>query len=170
MVELFCRGVETVNEWTGKIVRWALIPLTLIVTTDVILRYIFNKPTVWAWDVNVQLLGALAILGAGYTLLRGGHISVDVAVLRLSPRARAIIGIVTSVFFFFGIGVMLWKATETAWGSFLIRETMTTYLRPPIYPLRIVMVLGILLLLLQGVSKLIVDLGTAIRRGAGSKP
>ena len=155
------KPIDVVNEWTGRIVAWLLIPLTIIVTMEVTARYVFNKPTIWAWDVNVQLLGALAVLGGGYTLLHKGHIAVDVVVSGFPPRTRAIIDIATSLLFFFSIGVLLWEAVGVAWESILSQETMTTYFRPPIYPLRVAMAVGVLLLLLQGISKLISDLEVA---------
>ena len=165
--ERFCRGVDIVNEWTGKTVRWLIIPLTLIVVIEVTLRYVFNRPTIWAWDINVQLLGAMVILAGGYTLLQGGFISVDVFSTRLSPRARAITELATAVLFFISIIVLLWKTADAAWESMLIRETMMSYFRPPIYPFRVLMVVGVFLLLLQGIAKFIRDLGTATRRGQG---
>ncbi|MBI5967453.1 MAG: TRAP transporter small permease subunit [Deltaproteobacteria bacterium] len=156
----FCRSIDFLNEWVGKISGWLIIPLTLLVIYDVTLRYVFNRPTVWAWDINIQLLGALVVLGGGYTLLHGGHIGVDVLVVQLSSRRRAMVDLITSLFFFFSIGVLLWKAVGEASFSVQIRELYTSVFAPPIYPFKILMVVGILLLLLQGMVKFIRDLIT----------
>lgn len=169
MAKAFCRRIDSCNEWTGKIVCWLIIPLTFIVVYDVILRYVFNRPTVWAWDINIQLLGALVILGGGYVLLHNGHIGVDVLVVRLSPRKRAMVDLVTSLFFFFGVGVLLWKASLDAWSSLQIRELYTSFFQPPIYPLKIVVVIGVLLLLLQGIAKFMRDLSAVTSREMGGK-
>lgn len=59
----FLRVVDTFNTWLGRIGGWLFLPLTVIIFLDVVLRYIFNSPTIWAWDVNVQLMGALVALG-----------------------------------------------------------------------------------------------------------
>ena len=165
MLESFCSKVDALNDWTAKIVRWLILPLTLLVTGEVVLRYVFNSPTIWSLDITVQTFAAFVILGGGYTLLSNGHISVDVLSTRLSLRGRAIVDLVTSVFFFGGIGMFLWKAAGAAWKSILVREAMFSYFRPPLYPLRVVIVLGILLLLLQGIVKFIRDLQTATHSG-----
>lgn len=170
MVRVLRRSVDALNEWTGKVAAWLIIPLTLIVVLDVILRYVFNKPTIWAWDVNVQLLGALVILGAGYCLLHNAHVGVDVLVLRFSPRKRAIIDLITGLFFVFAIGVLLWKTASAAWASLQIREAYSSYWEPPIYPFKMLMVVGILLLLLQGIAKFIRDLGVVIYPGREHRP
>lgn len=166
----FCRFIDSLNERVGKISGWLIIPLTTLVTYDVILRYVFNRPTVWAWDINVQLLGALVVLGGGYALLHDAHIGVDALVIHLSPRRRAIVDLITSGFFFFGIGVLMWKAVGDAWFSLQIRELYSSVFLPPIYPFKILMVIGILLLLLQGVAKFIRDLITVTSTEMKGRP
>ena len=160
MIKSFCNRVDRVNEWVGKYVSWLVIPLTVVVTYDVILRYIFDSPTIWAWDIAVQILATIAILGGGNALLVGAHIGIDVLVERLSPRKRAIIGLITYVFFFFSVGILLWKTAVGAWASALIGERSYSFAAPPVYPLKIVMAVGVALLFLQGIANFIRLLST----------
>lgn len=164
MVKKFCHSIDMLNEWAGRIAAWLIIPLCLIVTYDVILRYIFNRPTVWAWDIDVQLLGASVVLGGGYTLLYNGHIGVDVFVEGLSKRKRAIVEAITSVFFFLGVGVLVWEGAKVAWFSVETREVDFTYFAPPVYPLKVVIAIGFLLLFLQGIAKFIRDIILIVSR------
>jgi len=157
MVKKFCETVDMVNEWAGRITAWLIIPLLLIVTYDVIMRYIFNLPTVWAWDINVQLLGASVALGGGYTLLHRGHIGVDVLVDGLPRKKRAWVDLATSIFFFIGVGVLLWQGVRGAWSSVQTREVDFTFFAPPVYPLKVLISIGFLLLFLQGIVKSIRD-------------
>jgi TRAP-type mannitol/chloroaromatic compound transport system permease small subunit len=160
----FCQIINNLNDWVGKIFGWLIIPLMLLVVFDVILRYIFNRPTIWVWDINVQLLGTLVVLGGGYALRHGAHIGVDALVGHLSPPKRAMVDLITSFFFFFGVGVLMWKATMDAIFSVQIKELYTSVFAPPIYPFKILMVLGILLLFLQGVVKFIQDLNLILKK------
>lgn len=161
--EAFCRRVDAINERVGKYTSFLIAPLVFIVLADVFMRYIFGRPIIWAWDVNIQLLGALSILGAGYAHISNGHVCVDVITSLLSPRRRAIIDVITSVFFFCGIGVMLWQTIVGAWASLLSREAYTSIFLTPIYPFKMLMVVGVFLLLLQGIAKLIRDLTVAFQ-------
>ena len=131
----------------------------------VILRYVFNRPTIWAWDVNVQLLGLLGVMGAGYTLLHRGHVGVDVLAEHLSPRARMILELIMSLFFFLAVGVLVWVVGRGAWTSLQVKEVYTSFWSPPLYPFKVVVVIGVLFLLLQGIVKFIRDLSTFIELG-----
>ncbi len=164
MAETICRTIDAANRWAGKTACWLFVPLMLIVTLDVTLRYLFNRPTAWAWDVNVQLAGALVLLGGGYAFVEGGHIGIDVLVTGLSPRKRALIDVITFFFFLFAIGVLVWHGTQAAWVSVQSREVLSTYFAPPIYPFKCLMAVGFLLLLLQGTAKFIRDLSILIRK------
>lgn len=159
--EAFCDRIDAVNQWTGKIVSMLFLPLVGIVTLEVVLRYFFNKPTIWAWDVNVQLAAAIAIMAGGYGLLYGSHVTVDVMVGHLTSRARARADLVTSALFFFVMAILLWVAVSWAERSVSARELYTSLLEPPLYPLRIVVAIGIFLLLMQGMAKFIRDLAIA---------
>ena len=157
-MKAFCSVVDMVNEWVGRVAAWLVIPMCLLVTYDVTLRYIFNQPTIWSWDINVQLLGASAALGGGFTLLHKGHIGVDVLLLRLSPQKQLIVKLLTSLFFFLGVGVLVWQAGLEAWVSAQQLEVDYTYFAPPLYPIKGTIFLGFLLLFLQGIAELIRDI------------
>ena len=149
----FCSGVDLLNEWTCKIFSWLVVPLMLIVFFDVTLRYVFNSPTIWAWDINLQLLGGLTALGAGYALLTNAHIGVDIIVEQLSSRKRVMVEFIIYLLFIFSVGVFLWQTTLGVWESVLIGERYGSYWSPPVYPVKIAMFLGVLLLWLQGITK-----------------
>jgi len=154
----FYRGVDTVNEWTGRSACYLLLLLTLVVFTEVILRYIFNNPTIWSWDVAMQLAGAAALLGMGYLLLHDKHVAVDVLVNRLPIRRRRILKIAVSPIFFFGVIVLVWQSSVSAWESLIKGEVTNTILAMPVYPFKIVMAFAAVMLLLQGVVNFTRDL------------
>jgi TRAP-type mannitol/chloroaromatic compound transport system permease small subunit len=156
-VTRFCRAVDAGNEWMGKIVAWVFLFLVVISMIEVILRYFFDHPTIWAWDVNVQLLGSLTILGGGYTFLHDSHVRVDALRMRLSERKRGVLDLITSSFFFLGMGVLLWIAASEALSSIQTRERYSSYWGPPIYPFKMIIVLGVFLLVLQGIARVMRD-------------
>jgi TRAP-type mannitol/chloroaromatic compound transport system permease small subunit len=166
-LRFFLRTIDMINEWTGKIAAWLIIPLVFIATFEVIARYVFNRPTIWAWDINEWLMAGLTILMGGYIFLKNGHVTVDVVVRHLSPRPRAIIDLVTFVVFFIGIGALLCGGTGQAWQAFMTREESGTVFKGPIYIVKMAWPLGVFFLLLQGVAKFIRDLMTVIQPKRG---
>ena len=149
--------IDNLNEWCGKIFSWLLIPLTLLVVLDVFTRYVLNRP--WYYiDFSIQVAGCLAVLGMGYTYLHNGHVGVDILVVRLSPKMRAVLDLILSPLFFIGVGALLWKTTEAAYDSLRNLDKFTSMLELPEYPYRILIAVAILLFFLQGIAKFVRDL------------
>jgi TRAP-type mannitol/chloroaromatic compound transport system permease small subunit len=157
-VEFFLKKIDLINEWAGKIFALAFVPLVFIASYEVVMRYIFNRPTIWAWDVNVQLGALLIIMGAGYTLLYDGHVRVDVIYNFFSLRHRTFLDLVTSPLFFLTCVIVIWKGGGEAWNSLKIKEAYTSIWSPPIYPLKLIVPVGVFLLMLQGLAKFIRNL------------
>jgi len=154
-----------INGWIGKIISFFFIPLTLIVMFEVLMRYIFKRPQIWTWDASIMLYGTLIIVGGSYVLRQDKHIRVDVLLMGLSPKARKILDLVVSPFFFLSCWVLLWEGGKFAWKSFQIKEGMGTIWNPPIYPFKMMIPLGALLLLLQGLAKFLRDLTDVMPSG-----
>ena len=153
-MRLFILIVDTMNKWIGKTFCWLLVPLVCITTLEVIMRYVFKRPTIWAWDTNIQIFAAITFLGGGYALLEKGHVTVDVLTLNMSPRKKAFLHILTSVFFFFGIGAVMIGGWEMFLMSWKVKETMPTIWAPPYYWMKLLVPLGCFFLILQGLSEL----------------
>jgi TRAP-type mannitol/chloroaromatic compound transport system permease small subunit len=147
-------AVSTAAGWLGG---WLIVPMTLAVSYEVAARYAFNAPTVWAYDLTYMLYGAQFMLAAAYTLLKGGHIRVDVFYEKWSAKTRATIDAVSYVLFFFpGMLFVLYAGTLEAWQAWTIGERSdASAWRPVLYPLKAVIPLTALLLVLQGVSELV---------------
>lgn len=154
----FC---DKVNEWVGNITSFLIAVLAFVVGYEVVLRYVFNKPTVWGHEMSSMIFGAIVMLGAGYTLLYKAHVSMDLIYSSLSVKKRAIIDMVTFTIFAFFCIVLLWKGGHTAWKSVLALEHSSTVWGPPRYPIKLLLPIGAFLLLLQGLVKFVRDAITA---------
>jgi len=149
----FIRIVDSMSEWIGKIFCWLMIPLVFITAFEVFMRYLVKRPTIWAWDLNIQIFAMITFLGGGYALLEKGHVTVDVLTLNMPPRRRAILALFTSFFFFFGIGALMIGGWEMFMMSWKANESMPTIWAPPYYWMKLLVPLGCFLLILQGISE-----------------
>ncbi|MBA7692065.1 hypothetical protein ES703_100623 [subsurface metagenome] len=136
--------------------------ILVIATFEVVARYVFNHPTSWAWEVNEHLLCVFLSMAAGYTLLLGRHVSVDLLYVRFSVRVRAIIDLVTWLLFFLVCAVVVWEGASEAWESTLKQERVLSSFNSPLYPAKWMIPIGASLLLLQGIVKYTRDLMTAL--------
>ncbi len=149
------RIVDKLNIWVGKVVCWLLVPMCLAMVYEVIARKFFIAPTMWAYDISRMLYGALFMLGAAYALLRGVHIRADFIYRNWSHKTQGWIdGTLYLVFYFPGLLVFLWTSVDYAWAAISIGEKgMDTAWMPYMGPIKSAIPVGIILLLLQGVSE-----------------
>ena len=157
------RVIDTFSGWSGKAVAWLILPLVFGLTYEGVARYFINRPTMWAYDLSYMLYGALFMLGAHYTLLKGAHIRTDMLWEKFSPRVKGRIDAVAYIFFFFPAMILLFCAcVDEAWLSWRMGElSEQTAWRPPLWPFKTVVPLTALLLLIQGVSELLKSLYAA---------
>jgi len=150
--------IDKFNNNSGRIFSFLVIPIALALFFEVIMRYIFNMPTMWVHELSNYFFGALFVLGGAYALLHKGHVNVEILHVRLPLRVRAASDIVTSMVFFLLIGVIFWYGIQLASISFENREISHTVWGPPVYPIKFMVPIGAFFMLLQGAAKLIRDI------------
>jgi len=158
----FLVAVDATQNRIGTImsyVLWSAIAVTLI---EVIGRFIFNHPTVWAHETTTHLFGFYSIMAGGYLILVKFHTRVDILWSRFSPRGRAILDLCTCGFGLLFLGFLFWQSIPMFWQSFQIHEVSQTPFAPPMYPLKACLVLGSFLILLQFIVKIFRDIHTAV--------
>lgn len=160
------RALDAVNEWTGRIAAWLVLPLMAIMVYEVVVRYAM-RPTQWAYDLSYMTYGALFMLGAGYTLLKGAHIRTDFLYQKWPVKTQAAVDAACYLLLFFpGIAFFLWIGAEFAWNSWLRDErSVGSSWMPIIYPLKAVLPVAAGLLLVQGLSEFLKCIH-ALRTGA----
>ncbi|HSB05159.1 MAG TPA: TRAP transporter small permease, partial [Thermodesulfobacteriota bacterium] len=133
-----------------------LIPLMLLTTGDVLGRKFLSKTIPGTFEISEYILVVFILLGAAYTQQVKGHVGVDFVTSRLSPHARALCDIVTTLLSLFIIAVVIWQGFLEG-----IREkTVSDMLRIPQYPFRLLVSVGGFLLWLE----LLIDLVNSIAK------
>ncbi|MDD4860027.1 MAG: TRAP transporter small permease subunit [Dehalococcoidales bacterium] len=150
--------IDRISEWMGKFFSVSIYALMLIVSYEVVMRYVFNAPTRWAHESSGFLLTIAVLMGMANTHRLRGHINVDVLLSRFSPRTATIIGLVTVPLFFFFCVVMLLKTWDFATLSLSRLQHSDTTWAPPLYPFKLLMPIGFSMLILQGISNVIHDI------------
>jgi TRAP-type mannitol/chloroaromatic compound transport system permease small subunit len=168
-MERFLSRIDAIHERLGNIIGWLVVPVMLLTIYEVISRFVFHHPTLWAHDMTSFVFGFYAVTLGGYVLLYNQHIRVDILWNRLSPRGQAIADLITSILGISFIGVLLVYSIPWAWDSLLLRERSFAAWRPPIYPIKISVVIGAFLFFIQIMVKFVRDLQIASKRAKPSE-
>lgn len=162
MMDAFCRFASEVNERLGRAGAWFFLPLIFSVFYEVVARRVFNNPSIWSWDVAFHFNTILIILAGGYLIIYGAHIRVDIFYAKFSQRGQRLVDIVLSPFLFLGYGALVWAGLPEMAHAFQIKETLPTTFEPQVWGLKALIIIGVLLLLLQGVAQIATDLRAVI--------
>jgi len=151
------RAIDSIGEWSGKVFSWLVLPMAFALSYEVISRYVFHRPTVWAYDVTWMLYGAHFMLGAAYTLYKDGHIRTDLFYNNWSPRIQGLVDFIGYLVFFFpGMALYFYAGLDRALDSTRIGErSLYSPWRPPVWPVTWAVPISAGLLLVQGVSQFI---------------
>jgi TRAP-type mannitol/chloroaromatic compound transport system permease small subunit len=154
------RTIDRFTEWTSYLFVVVIVPLVLANVVEVIARYVFKSPTVWALDVTTMSYGTLCMLGAALALLRGAHVRTDMLWERFSDRTKGMIDTVALALFFLPtMAVLFFISVDDFFHAYSIDERSSSGAWTPIiWPLRGVIPLTAFMLFLQAMSELMKSL------------
>ncbi|SDZ99132.1 TRAP-type mannitol/chloroaromatic compound transport system, small permease component [Desulfuromusa kysingii] len=156
---MFDSTIDTLNEKVGFYSSYLVLPLILVVAWEVIMRYGFNSPTSWAFELTVFLYGIHFSFALAYAHKHNTHVAIDVFESRLAPKSRLLLRITTNIVLFIPtIGLLTFYMCVMAVNSWQQWEHASSSWAPAIYPLKTLMAIGFILFFLQGVAKLTQDI------------
>ena len=146
---------ESLSISIGRAFGWCILVLTLSVTYEVFVRYVLNAPTVWAFDMMVQMYGGLFLMAGPYALAQDAHVRGDVLYRLFPVKVQARIDLILYIFFFFpGMLALFYFGYEIASDSWRYKEvSWNSPARIQIYFFKSLIPLAGGLLILQGISE-----------------
>ena len=156
--------INIVNEKIARLASFCLPLLILALIYEVVARYAFNAPTTWSGDATYFLCSIALVLALAYTWQVGGHVSVDMILVKFPVRVQAFLNVFFLLTMFFLCWFLIvWAMVPTVIESWRILERSTIGYFPPIYPYKTWILIGTLMLVLQGVNVFIKELYRLIK-------
>ncbi len=149
--------IDWINGWVGEFIAYWSVMAVFVYFYEVLARYVFNSPTNWAHEGMFLMFGMQYLLAGGYAAREDAHVRVDIIYEQLSERAKAITDIVTSIFFFIFTVTLLVTGTIFVLDAISVWEVSFTEWSIQYWPVKCSITSGALLIILQGVAKLIRD-------------
>jgi TRAP-type mannitol/chloroaromatic compound transport system permease small subunit len=154
------RLIDRLNEAVGRAAIWLVLIAVLISAGNAVMRKALNTSSNAFLEIQWYLYAAIFLLGAAYTMLRQGHVKIDVILGRFSKRTQIKVEIFGIVFFLMPFVVqvirLVWPLVAQAYATGEMSENAGGLIRWPVYAL---IPLGFALLGLQGLSELIKRIG-----------
>lgn len=157
-MKFILRSIDKITDSSGRIFSYLMYVGMLILAAEVVLRYFFNSPTVWAHGYTQRIFGSYFVLIGAFTLIRHSHVRIDLLYSRFTMRKRAFFDVLNYLF------LLIWgfALVKEGWDffsfSYMIREVDEMVLAHPVYPVKFILVVGVALISLQGISRLFLSL------------
>jgi TRAP-type mannitol/chloroaromatic compound transport system permease small subunit len=154
------RLIDLINEKIGNAVSWALLISVLICTGNALVRYTFNNSSNAWLEIQWYLFAAIFLLASSYTLRRNEHVRIDVIAGRFSKRTQVVIDIFGFLFFLLPMAlIILYYAVPYALLSIQNQEVSSNAGGLIVWPAKLLIPVGFLMLTMQGISELIKRVG-----------
>ncbi|MBI5108751.1 MAG: TRAP transporter small permease subunit [Rhodocyclales bacterium] len=152
--------IDGLNERVGRSLMWLVLFAVVISAVNAVVRKAFDMSSNAFLEIQWYLFAAVVMLGSAYTMLRQGHVKIDVIVGRFSKRTQLIVECLGIVFFLFPfvykVNELVWPLVIQAYHSGEMSQNAGGLIRWPVYAL---VPAGFILLGLQGLSELIKRVG-----------
>ena len=157
--------IDTVNERIGLSISWALLAAVLICAGNALVRYLLNISSNAWLEIQWYLFGAIFLLASSHTLKRNEHVRIDVVVGRFPKRAQVWIDVFGFLLFLLpATFLILYFAVPFAFESIRSQEMSSNAGGLIVWPAKLLIPVGFLLLTLQGISELIKRIGFLMGR------
>lgn len=154
------RTIDQINLRIGKWVSWAILAAVIVSSANAVSRKFFHSGSNAWLELQGYLFGALFLLASGYTLLKNGHVRVDVLSSKLSRRAQIKIEIFGTLFFLMPAAILIMVlAWPMFWESWVTQEASPNAGGLIRWPAKLLVPAGFTLLVAAGVSHLIKCIG-----------
>lgn len=148
------RAIDRLNEQIGRGAAWFALSMVLLQFLVVVMRYVFGVGSILMQEGVIYLHAALFLCGAAYTLLHGGHVRVDILYRSASPRRKALVDLLGTLFLLFPVcAIITWSALPYVGQSWSVLEgSKETSGIPAVFALKSLILVFSALMALQGIS------------------
>lgn len=157
----FVRAVDAVNYRVGRVAMYLIFVIAAILLASTGSRLISGVPFNWALEMSQFLMSAYYLLGGAYSLQIGSHVRMDLFYSRLPARKRAVTDAFTILFVIFYLVVLFWGGVSSTEYAIVYKQQNYSAWGPVLWPVKVVMTIGIFLMLLQCISTFFKDIAEA---------
>ena len=150
--------VDTICEKVGRFVMYWVFFMMFLLILSFVTRNIINFPLMWIIEMAQFTITAYYLLGGGYSMLTDDHVRMDLFYGKLSNKGKAKMDVFTSFFLIFYLIILFIGSITSLIYTIETKQKLFTAWAPYVWPIKTLMLMGILLMLLQAFSTLFKDI------------
>ncbi len=150
--------LDRISLFAGEYVAFWSVIAVFVYYYEVVVRYVFNSPTNWAHESMFLMFGMQYLVAGSYAMLTESHVRVDIFYAKMSRRGKALVDLLTSVFFFIFAGTLLVTGFIFSLDAIGQNEVSFTEWAVHYWPVKCILVVGSILLIMQGLSTVLKDI------------
>ena len=163
-ISFYVSVVDYVCEKVGRFVMYGIFLMMFLLILSFIKRNIINLPLMWIIEMAQFTITAYYLLGGGYSMLTDDHVRMDLFYGRLSKKGKAKMDIFTSFFLIFYLAILFFGSITSLIYTIETKQKLFTAWAPYVWPIKTLMLIGILLMLLQAFSSLFKNIANVKNR------
>jgi TRAP-type mannitol/chloroaromatic compound transport system permease small subunit len=161
LIRAFVRYVDALNRVVGRFAMYLLFVMAAVLLTSTLSRLTIGAPVNWALEMSQFILSAYYLLGGAYALQHDAHVRMDVFYDRLSLQKRAVTDAITILFVIFYLTVLFMGGISSTNYAIVYKQQNYSAWAPLLWPIKVVMTVGVFLMLLQCISTFFKDVAAA---------
>ena len=159
-IKSYVRYVEAVNRVVGRFAMYGIFAMMGLLLYSSIMKTFF-LPVIWTLEMAQFSMAAYYLLGGAYSMQLGSHVRMDLVYGRWSSKRKAFTDSITAFCLVFYLALLLYGGFSSTEYALKYGEHSFSSWAPPMAPVKIVMLFGIVLMLLQAVATFFKDLARA---------
>ena len=157
-ISFYVNIVDAICEKVCRFVMYWVFFMMFLLILSFVTRNIINIPLMWIIEMAQFTITAYYLLGGGYSMLTDDHVRMDLFYGKLTKKGKAKMDIFTSIFLIFFLAVLFFGSITSLIYTIETKQKLFTAWAPYVWPIKSLMLLGILLMLLQAFSTLFKDI------------
>ncbi|XWN32494.1 MAG: TRAP transporter small permease subunit [Devosia sp.] len=157
----YVKWVDRFSQAIGLVTMYLVVAMIAVLLLNAVTRNVMMVPLSWCIEAAQFILAAYYIVGGAYSLQLGDHVRMDLFYERLSPTGKAKMDVFTNFFLVFYLVCLLIGSISSATYAIEYNQRNFSMWNPSMIPIKVIMVCGIVLVLLQAISILIKDIARA---------
>jgi len=161
VIRAYVRWVDAISIVVGKIMMYGVFALIGLLIYSTVMRTVFNQPLIWTVEMGEFMFSAYYFLGGAYVILLRGHVRMDVFYSKWSSRRQGMTDVAMDFCLIFYLIVMIVGGINSTVYAVTVQQVKRSVWAPLMWPIKVIILAGIVLMLLQAFSTLFKDVAKA---------